>query len=389
VRARLFGDEAGRSGVRAVLQSLAVQVVEATFETEAAHEVGVDAEMIVFGDDLAASLACVEWRAGRSPRPAILALVADRSSVLIRRVLHAGANEVLFLPLDPGEAECALLKLAERRHQEQARDSGGCLICSVTSLSGGVGVTTVSANLALAMHYAFGRRVALADLDLQSGAMAFVLHLEPEQTIVALVEIAHKLDSIKLEAALTRHPSGIYLLAGPKRIEECDSVTDIALGAVLGLMRQMFDVVVIDCGQRVDENTIAAWEISDELLYVIEPSLASARTAGRFMRLFPELRLGNLTPRLVLNRWTEQPAVPLERLEHAMGAPLFATIPRDVHTAERLELRSDDLWQIAPHSPLARSMERLARLLATDGQSEVEPTRGLLARALNMFGLGA
>ena len=40
----------------------------------------------------------------------------------------------------------------------------------------------------------------------------------PRQTIASLIEFTSRLDSLKLEAALTKHPSGIYLLAAPRRL---------------------------------------------------------------------------------------------------------------------------------------------------------------------------
>jgi len=58
----------------------------------------------------------------------------------------------------------------------------------VVSTVRGVGVSSLAANLALALRYALSKRVALVDLDLQSGGLAVTLNLEPERTIMALAE---------------------------------------------------------------------------------------------------------------------------------------------------------------------------------------------------------
>jgi len=92
-----------------------------------------------------------------------------------------------------------------------------------------------------------------------------------------LCEGERKLDSIQLESALTKHPSGIYLLAAPKRIEDSELVADKTIGAVLELMRQLFDFVLVDCGGYIDENAVAAWERSDYLFYLLDQSIAAAR----------------------------------------------------------------------------------------------------------------
>src|SRR5260370_42553848 len=85
------------------------------------------------------------------------------------RALRGGADEILFLPLGPGEATRALLKISEARWRSERREGG--VIVSLTSMVGGVGVTSLAANLALALQ-SLHQRVALLDLDLQTGGAA-------------------------------------------------------------------------------------------------------------------------------------------------------------------------------------------------------------------------
>jgi pilus assembly protein CpaE len=296
-------------------------------------------------------------------------------------------DELLPLPLDPEEIALVLLKLKERR---QAIMTGSKIgkIYSVAGLAGGVGMSTVSANLALAMRYELDRRVAIVDLDLQNGSVALKLHLTPDQTIMSLLECYRELDAIKLEAALTRHSSGIYLLAAPKRIEDADLVSDLAVAAILELMRQLFDVVIVDCGGRVNENAVAAWERSAEVLYVIDQSLWAARRMPRFAELFTTLGLRNVRPRLVVNRFEPAAGVGLAELAHAAGAPVFATIARDARTIECLQLDPEDLWQSAASSRLARAFAKLARSVDAPTDDAVQAP-GLVARLMSAIGAWA
>jgi pilus assembly protein CpaE len=250
-------------------------------------------------------------------------------------------------------------------------------------------VTTLAANLALAMNYAFGKRAAVVDLDLQNGGLSLALHLDPEQTIAALIEFTTKLDSIMLEAALTKHPSGIYLLAAPKRLEDAERITDITIGVVLDLMRQLFDFVVVDCGNHVDENAVATWERCDELLYVVDQSLVAAHGARRFHELFSRLGLRLEQPRFVLNKFDSRNTISEETITRSMGAKCFARIPRDDRMLEKVQLRMPDLWQVGPHSALARSIETLARRINARREAVAEEGAGLVARLFSAFGLGS
>ncbi len=319
-----------------------------------------DATLVMVIGNEEAALSFLQSQSLNSPRPTLLAVLNARSAGLMKRALRSGADEILFMPLDPGEATRALLKVSEARWRTERREGG--VVISVASLVGGVGVTSLAANLALALA-SLHQHVALVDLDLQTGGLAVFLNLDPEVTIMPLVRLDHKLDSIQLESALTKHSSGVYLLAAPKRIEEGELVSDITVGTVLDLIRQLFDYVIVDCGDHVDENGVAAWERSEYLFYVLNQSIAAARCAWRFIDLFERLGLTTLEPRFILDRYN--PAHPLteKAIEATLAKSIYARIPTDDRTFETIEMKAQDLFQVAPSSPVARAMLDLAALV--------------------------
>jgi len=341
-----------------------------------------DATLVMVNGNEEAALSFLQSQSLHSPRPTLLALLTARSPSLMKRALRSGADEILFIPLDPGEATRALLKVSEARWRTERREGG--LVISVASLVGGVVVTSLAANLALALA-SLHQRVALVDLDLQTGGLAVFLNLDPEVTIMPLVRLDRKLDSIQLESALTKHPSGVYLLAAPKRIEEGELVSDITVGTVLDLIRQLFDYVIVDCGDHVDENGVAAWERSDHLLYVLNQSIAAARCAWRFIDLFERLGLTTLEPRFILDRYN--PAHPLteKAIETTLAKAIYAKIPTDDWTFETIEMKAQDLFQVAPHSPVARAMLELAALVMPRSEP-VAPQETFMLRLRSAFG---
>ncbi len=316
-----------------------------------------EATLVMVNGNEEAALSFLQSQSLHSPRPSLLAVLTARSAGLMKRALRSGADEILFMPLDPGEATRALLKISEARWRTERREGG--VVISVASLIGGVGVTSIAADLALALN-SLHQRVALVDLDLQTGGLAVFLNLDPEVTIMPLVRLEHKLDSIQLESALTKHQSGVYLLAAPKRIEESELVSDLTVGTVLDLIRQLFDYVIVDCGDHVDENGVAAWERSEHLFYVLNQSIAAARCAWRFIDLFERLGLTSLEPRFILNRYNPSHPLTEKAIESTLAKSIFSRIPIDDRTFETIEMKAQDLFQIAPSSPVARAMLDLA-----------------------------
>src|SRR5271163_428175 len=341
-----------------------------------------DATLVMVNGDEEAALSFLQSQSLHSPRPSLLAVLSSRSAGLIKRALRSGADEILFMPLDAGEATRALLKVSEARWRTERREGG--IVISVTSLVGGVGVTSLAANLALALE-SLHQRVALIDLDLQTGGLAIFLNLDPEVTIMPLARLEHKLDSIQLESALTKHPSGVCLLAAPKRIEEGELVSDLTVGTVLDLTRQLFDYVIVDCGDHVDENGVAAWERSDFLFYVLNQSIAAARSAWRFIDLFERLGLTTLEPHFILDRYNPSHPLTDKAIESTLAKPIYTRIPADERTFESIEMKAQDLFHVAPNSPVARAMLALAALVMPRAELAA-PQTSFMSRIRSAFG---
>src|SRR5216684_4620136 len=258
-------DERERAEIRSSLSELIepdLEIAEAGAELAAAMngDAGAEVAMVVFNENDDAATEYLQTQAQNQSHPALFALLRDRSSNLMRRALRAGADEVLFLPLDHSDAARALLKISEARRRSERPGNG--VICSFVSGTGGVGVTTLTANLALALRYVSQKQAAVMDLDLQSSDLSVLLNIEPEHTLMDLADPGKKIDSIQLESTLSKHPSGIYLLAAPKRIEDGEMIGANQIGAALDLMRQLFDFVVVDVGRHMCESSMAVWERS-------------------------------------------------------------------------------------------------------------------------------
>jgi pilus assembly protein CpaE len=395
----LVAPEAHRAEVLASLQALPEPLLEITEKAPdalgaagngngngngKAHEAAPDVVMVVFNGDEEESLNYLQGAGEQEPRPVLFALLQERSPGLMKRVLRAGADELLFLPLDTGDATRALLKISESRRREDQSDGG--TVISLVSLVGGVGVTSLSGNLALALRYSLDKRVAVIDLDLQTSALSVFLNVEPDRTVMALTEGDKKIDSIQLESALTKHSSGIYLLAAPKRIEDSEMVTDATVANVMEIMRQLFDYVIVDCGMHIDATKVAAWERSQHLFYVLDQSIGAARCAWRFVDLCGRLGLSNLEPAFVISRYIANHPISEDQLSHTLAQPIYAKIPRDEKVLERVQLSAQDLWQVAPNSPLTKGVEEMACKL--DGVSDDGASRGgsIVSRFLSSFG---
>jgi len=164
-------------------------------------------------------------------------------------------------------------------------------------------------------------------------------------------------------------------------------VTDATVGATLELMRQLFDFVIVDCGTHIDSNTVAAWERSSHLFYVLDQSIGAARCAWRFVDLVGRLGLQGIEPNFILSRFVPGHPITEDQLSHTLAQAIYTRIPRDEKVLERVQLSAQDLWQVAPNSPLAKSVEDLARRLEVGAEaSQGDTSNSLVSRLLNVIG---
>ncbi len=360
LRLRVVGDDAEHlRQIRAVIERLPPSDVR--FEPERQDDETADLVLVHF-DGNEAGLSHVRRYAEATPRPVVAAILEDRSPLVMRKAVRAGADEILFFPPQADELLRVAVKVGERRRLGQLRKGG--LICAVASLSGGSGVTTVATNLALALIRGGKKRVAIVDLALQSAGVEAALGLEADHGPSPLTLEEREIDSIRLESTMVRHESGLYVVTPPERLEDSDLVSDVAVGAVLELMRELFDFVVLDCGSHVDENIVTAWERCQRLLYLLPQSLGGARAAVRFAGLFERLALKSLKPEFVVNCYSARHAIGLEHLAQLLKSPVFAALPRDDRLLEMAQLKGQDLWRVNHRAPLARAIEQMAARLA-------------------------
>jgi pilus assembly protein CpaE len=343
-----------------------------------------DALMVEVGPNREEELNRMRILHGGHKGSALIAILKDRSADMMSKVLQAGVDDILFWPLDPAPTTRSLLKIAERRERLYKVRAGK--LCAITSTIGGVGATSVSANLALALRYAFEKRVAIVDLDFRSSGLSSYLSLEPVRNISWLGTPGREINSIELGTALTAHSSGIQLLAASDFIDGGESITEESIAQIYAVMRQLFDYVIIDCGGAIDKGVGETWKQCDQLLYVLEQSVNGIRCAWRFAQLFEQTKVSLIKPQFVINRFDPSHPAGEEQIGYALSDSIFARIPADSRAMQRREARGVDLWHASPGSPLIGAYEELAEAIISGKSSIANTPAAIIPRLLAAVG---
>ncbi|NEX19410.1 MinD/ParA family protein [Thiorhodococcus mannitoliphagus] len=137
----------------------------------------------------------------------------------------------------------------------------------VTSGKGGVGKTTLSVNLGIAMARA-GRRVLLLDGDLGLANLNVMLGVIPRFTIQDVVRGQKTLDQIVIQTSY-----GISLAAGATGIAELADLGEEERENVIRGLEGLrgYDVLIIDTGAGIGDNVVRFVLAADDVLIVTTP----------------------------------------------------------------------------------------------------------------------
>ena len=149
---------------------------------------------------------------------------------------------------------------------------------AVHSPSGGVGTTTIAANVATVVARQRPDRVALVDLHLQFGQVATHLNLNIKQSIADLArDEAAMREPELLKTYATRHNSGLHVFAAPTSPEQAELITAEHVDRILTTLLEAYESVVIDTGSWLDERTMTAFEHSETVILVACPEIGALK----------------------------------------------------------------------------------------------------------------
>lgn len=199
----------------------------------------------------------------------------------------------------------------------------------MTSGKGGVGKTTVCANLGINLAK-LGFRVVIIDVDIGLNNIDVVMGIE-NQIVFDLSDVLMGKCRAKQALVQDKNISSLYFLPS-LRGENQNKILPEHIRNVLSMLEGSFDYILIDCPAGVDNGFERAVYSADEALIVVTPHLSSIRDASKVIGLLDKY---NITYKgLIINRMRgdlllDGQLLNIESIVKALGLPLVGVIPED------------------------------------------------------------
>ena len=265
-------------------------------------------------------------------------------------------------------------------------------VLAVTSGKGGVGKTTASVNLAIALAKQ-GKRVIVLDADLGLANVEVLMGLN------SYYNLQHVIDGEKrMRDILVKGPAGIEIAPGTSGLAKLADLNARARQNVLdGLqdLQEMADFVIIDTMAGIGQNAVRFAAAADEILLVTTPEPSAIVDAYATIKTVIGIR-EDATFRLIVNMAAspQQALAVMTNLTRVARQYLGLTlsylghIVRDPHVTQSV-MQSNPFTVAFPTSPAAKCVFDLAEKLVRQRAESDRNRTGFFRRFAQTLGLAS
>jgi pilus assembly protein CpaE len=341
-----------------------------------------DLAVVDLRTDLTSGMAAIERLRGNNPAMAVFAVAATAEPDLILQAMRAGANEFFAWTAgaQPGGGrsmeesfQTAVRRTAARREAVSASTKQACVTKVFLGAKGGTGTTTIAVNCAVELARLSKKPTIIVDLKPCLGEVALFLGVRPRFTVMDALENLHRLDRDFLKELVTKHKSGLDILAGSEQFEPSGDSSS-PLEELLRVLGRTYEYIVIDAGSMITSFAMTTLYTADTVFLVTNPDVPSIRNAQRMVERIRQVGAGGERVKILLNRVSDQNLIAPKQIETALGYSIYHSFTSD-YRAVSTALNSGVPLALSNSSELSQQLSNLARQLLGQEDEAKEPER--------------
>lgn len=299
---------------------------------------------------------------------------------MLMQAMRSGVQEFLPQPIESQVLRDSLMRFIKELGFKEKGEVEKLIV--VMGAKGGVGTTTVSVNLGVQLAQLTQKRVVLLDFARPLGHIALLLDLQPRFTVRDAFENLERLDSHFFSGLLTKHKSGVELLAGTSGSEQWQDVPVAALTRVVNVAQSSAEFVVMDLSSLISIEWAPILRQARNMILVVEVDVPGLWSLERHVSMMGALGLDLQRLSIIVNRWHRQDEETLKAFEKKIKRPILARIPNDFRQVSEA---------VNVGTPLSRNhndplMSRFRQMAAYLGGITGEPKGERAGGILNLLG---
>ncbi len=260
-------------------------------------------------------------------QPAVCVLHKTKDPEAILTAFRAGATEFLFPPFDQS-LKAALERIAQEKDATTESRSHNGKIFGFVSAKGGCGATTIACHAALELAARNCGKVLLADLDLESGLIGFLVKANTPYSIADAAHNLSQLDESYWRGLIFTGIPDLDIITAPPPASPGLIAPD-QIEPVVAFARMLYDWVLLDLGRNLNAHTLPLLRHLDGLYVVTTYEIPALHQAKGLIHNVLHAGFEHDRVHLLMNRMPKHHEVTLDEIGQMLGFPVTETIPND------------------------------------------------------------
>jgi pilus assembly protein CpaE len=322
-------------------------------------------------------------------KKASIILVGDQKNVeLLSLAIRAGVKDFIDVKDYEGKLDGVFCNI-KKNIAHAYNNNNVKRLNAIINAKGGSGASFIASNVAYVLSKDTRLKVALVDLDLQFGSIGLNFDKVPKYTLTEALIAIDDLDSISLEAYMSKYNENLsLLLPSPSDISLPGEVDVSSLKKLLDLLQINYSQIVVDLPRLIDPVSSMIMEQADEITLVLQQSLAQFRDGRRLIQILnKDLDIPLDKVSIAVNRYDSKNSLRLEDLKNIVNHDRIYVIANDFAQVANASNLGVPLCESSPNSKIAHDLKELAKNL---GKVEFEGgKRNLFSRFRTLLGAAA
>jgi Flp pilus assembly CpaE family ATPase len=316
------------------------------------------------------------------PEIPVIILSAGDDVAMALQLIQEGADDYLVKSNCTAEALTRAIRYAVVKHSSNTRQrrveepTGQARVVAVTGGKGGVGATTIACALASELRRRTGETVLLADLDIHTGLVAFLMAVESEYSIMDAVTNSVRLDRSLWQRIVVQSEEGVDIVCAPSSADTIDPSTE-QLRQVLATILPFYRWIVLDLG-RVNSCAARILQAADELVVITTTGIPALYETKRAIDTLRAAGMGDRI-RLTVNQIEPLEGCLQKDLRSIFGVEVSTLLPSSSRELHEACVQKKILGR---NSAFCKEMGKLVQ--AIGGPQEVESRKPTLAERLHL-----